>query len=82
MIKLWSSFMVSKPTLLPIIHKYTIAEPNLMLQLLLDPTCLPLVISTSKSSPGILQHCLYLGRTWCFSTHIARTKLLQQLNLK
>ena len=78
MIRLWSNFMVSKPTLLPIIHKYTIEEPHLMPQLLLDPSCLPLVISSSKHSPSILQHCLYLGRTWCFSTHLARSKLLLQ----
>ena len=82
MIKLWSAFMVSRPNLLPIIHKYTIQEPNMMLQLLLDATSLPLVISSNKLSPGTLQQCLYLGRTWCFSTHIARTKLFQQLNIR
>ena len=82
MIKLWSAFMVSRPILLPIIHKYTIAEPTLHTQLLLDPSCLPLVISTEKAHPGTLRDCLYLGRTWCFSTHLARSKLLRLLGLK
>ena len=82
MIKLWSDFMVSRPSLLPIITKYTLEAPELMLQFLLDPSCLPLVISTNITNPGTLQHCLYLSRTWCFSTHVTRSRLLHQLNLK
>ena len=82
MIKLWSSFMVSRPSLLPIIQKYTLEEPELLLQFLLDPSCLPLVISTNSICPGTLHHCLYLSRTWCFSTHVARSRLLQHLNLR
>ena len=82
MIRLWSNFMVSRPSLLPIIHHYTIQEPDNMLQFILDPSCLPLVISCNKTSPGTLQHCLYLGRTWCFSSHLARNKFFHQLNLR
>ena len=81
MIKLWSNFMVSRQALLPIIHFYTILQPDLMIHLLLDPTSLPLVISIQKTDPETFQHCLYLARTWCFSTHIARTRLLKQQNL-
>ena len=82
MIRLWSSFMVSKPFLLPIISKYTIDEPEHMAQLILDPSCLPLVVATKKSMPEVLQHCLYLGRTWCLSTHTLRTRLMKENNLK
>ena len=82
MIKLWSSFLVNKPSLFPVIRKYTIEEPNLFPQFLLDPSCLPFVISTNDSEPDTLQQCLYLTRTWCFSTHILRSKLLLQLNIK
>ena len=82
MVKLWSDFMVSRPTLLPIIKQYTIEQENLLPQFLLDPSCLPLVITTNKAHPGTLKHCLYLGRTWCYSTHLARSKILRQLNLR
>ena len=82
MISLWSSYMVSRTNLLPVVNKYTIEEPLLQIQLLLDPSALPLVISTERSYPGTLQQCLYLGRTWCFSVHVMRSKLMKQLNIK
>ena len=82
MIKLWSSFMVSKPTLLPIINKVTIEEPELLLQFLLDPSCLARVISYNSIHPDTLKHCLYLSRTWCFSTHVTRSRLMKQMNLR
>ena len=82
MIKLWSAFLVSRPMLLPIVKKYTLDEPHLMPQFLLDPSCLPLVISTNKYHPGTLQQCFYLGRTWCFSAHIVRSRLRRQHNIR
>ena len=82
MIKMWSAFMVSRPALLPIVHKYTIELPELFPQFLLDPSCLPLVISTNLLYPDTLQHCMYLARTWCFSSHLARAKILHHLKLK
>ena len=82
MISLWGAFMVSRPTLLPVVRNYTIHQSNLFLQFLLDPSCLPLVISTTRSDPDTLMHCLYLSRTWCFSTHLARSKLLRHMNLR
>ena len=81
MISLWSSFLVSRPALLPIIRYYTIEADHLLVQFLLDPSCLPMVISANKSSPDTLSHCLYLARTWCYSTHIARSKLQKLLNI-
>ena len=82
MISMWSNFMVSKPTLLPIVRHYTITEERLFMQFLLDPSCLPLVILNSKADPDLMKHCLYLSRTWCFSSHLARSKLLRQMNLR
>ena len=79
--KMWSDFMVSRPLLLPIIRKYTCETDKLFLQFLLDPSCLPLVISAAKSDPDILKHCMYLSRTWCYTVHIARMKLLKILNI-
>ena len=82
MIKLWSNFRVSKQQLLPIVHKFTIQQPQLLLQFLFDPSCLPLVISTNQVHQDTLKHCLFLGRTWCFSAHLARSRFLQQMNLR
>ena len=82
MIKLWSNFLVSKPQLLPIVHKFTIQQPHLLPQFLLDPSSLPLVISTNQLHQDTLKHCLFLGRTWCFSAHLARSRILQQLNIR
>ena len=69
-VKLWSDFMVSRPTLLPILRKYTCESDKLFLQFLLDPSCVPLVISTVKSQPDTVKHCVYLSRTWCFTVHV------------
>ena len=82
MIKLWSSFMVSKPTLFVVVRQYSTIQPHLFIQFLLDPTCLPLVISSVKEDPDMFKHCLYLSRTWCYSAHLARSKLLRQMQLK
>ena len=82
MITLWSAYMVSRPSLLPVIKQYSITEPNLFPQLLLDPSCLPLVISTSRNNPDTLHDCLYLGRTWCYSAHISRLRIIQQFGIK
>ena len=80
MLSLWSSFLVNKPELFPVIKQYTLVEDHLLPQFLLDPSCLPLVISSNRTFPDTLKHCLYLARTWCFSTHISRSKILKTLN--
>ena len=77
-VSLISSFLVSRPELFPVIYNYTIEETDLLLQFLLDPSCLPLVISTNRVYPDTLKHCLYLARTWCFSIHIYRSKLMKE----
>ena len=77
-VSLISSFLVSRPELFPVIYNYTIEETDLLLQFLLDPSCLSLVISTNRVYPDTLKHCLYLARTWCFSIHIYRSKLMKE----
>ena len=81
-VSLIAAFLVSRPELFPVIRHFTIEEDNLLLQFLLDPTCLPLVISTNRTHPDTLKHCLYLGRTWCYSIHIYRSKIMKQLDIK
>ena len=81
---LWADFIRDKPILLPVIKKYTIDCPTtLQVQFLLDCTILPEVISLVQQH-GVFVHdsLLYLTRTFCFSLHKARLKLLGKWNLK
>ena len=78
----WSAFMVSRPWLLPIVSHHTLGEDNLHMQFLIDASVLPLVISSSRTSPEILQSCLYLARTWNFAIHLSREKLRKLWNIE
>ena len=82
MISFWGAFLVSKPELFPVIQHYTMREDHLLPQFLLDPSCLPLVISHSRIYPDTLQDCLFLSRTWCYAVHLARSKLQHAMNLR
>ena len=78
MISLWADFLKDKPTLLPVIKKYTI-ECNMSqhIQFLLDCTVLPEVISlVQQHGSSVHDSLLYLTRSYCFSIHKARLKLL------
>ena len=80
-VSLISYFLVPRPELFPVIYRYTIEEDNHFLQFLLDPSCLPLVISTNRIHADTVKHCLYIARTWCYSVHIYRTKLFKENGL-
>ena len=67
-ISLWSSFLVSHPALFPVISYYTVENRHLMLEFLLDPSTMPMVISCTENNEDCLRHCLYLSRTWLYST--------------
>ena len=78
----WSAFLVPRPWLLPTVAHYTLNGDHLNLQFLLDPSVLPLVISSTKETPDVLKSCFYLARTWNFSIHLARQKMRKLWNLK
>ena len=85
-VSLWSSYMVDKPMLLPIISAHTLSPGpegvKLHMQLLLDPTASPLVISAVQAhGKSILIHLLYLARTWCHANHVRRRRLLRLYNI-
>ena len=63
-VNLWANSMISKPFLLPIVAYHTTLNPDLHLQFLLDPSSLPVVISTNRDNNEILSNCFYLARTW------------------
>ena len=79
-IKLWSDFMLPHRHLFPVIAGLTSHEASHM-QLLLDPSCIPEVIAANKLSSDVLPCCFYLARTWIYSIHLRRTKLMKINNL-
>ena len=86
MIKLWSNYMINKPTLLPVVKLYTITSVDFSdqdrVQFLLDPSVCPEVISSVQiNGSGILSDLLYLTRTWCHSHHVKRRNLLKLYNV-
>ena len=79
----WNAFLVPRPWLFPIVAHHTLGGgKHLNLQFLLDPSVLPMVISSSKTNPEIVPSCFYLVRTWNFTLHLEREKLRKHWNLK
>ena len=77
---LWESYVHDKPVLKNIVLFDSSGNPDV--QLLLDPTACPAIIQASQTSgTGILSHILYLCRTWCYSIHVRRRKILKLLNV-
>ena len=79
-IRLWSNFMVPRNYLFPIISSLTLSEATHM-QLLMDPSCIPSVISANRINPDILPSCFYLSGTWAYTFHLRRSKLMKLWNL-
>lgn len=81
---LWSDYMRDNPILLPVIRRYTIGpDATNLVQFLLDCTVLPDVILLSQlHGESVHDSLLYLTRTFCFSVHKARLKLLGKWNIK
>ena len=78
----WSSFLVPRPWLFPVVAHHTLGGDQLNLQFLLDPSVLPMVISLNRSNPEILPSCFYLARTWNFTIHLTREKIRKLWNMK
>ena len=79
-VKLWSNFMVPRKYLFPVVSNLTKHE-NTFMQLLLDPSSIPSVITATQESSDILPCCFYLSRTWIYSIHLRRMKLMKIWNL-
>ena len=80
----WSVYLKNNPMYIPIILKYTTgSEKHKFIQFLLDCTVLSDVIS-HRQVYGSCVHdsLLYLTRTFCFSVHKARLKILGKWNIK
>ena len=84
---LWNNYTLDKPIIRGLVfpnhtESFLPNDWSPEMQLLLDPSACPSIISASqKYGPGILNHILYLSRTWCHSLHSRRQKLLKLLNV-
>ena len=62
-----------------IIH-WVMSHPNrsILVQFLLDCSCLPIVIeSCQKWGPEIMERLFYISRNWCYSIHRTRMDMLK-----
>ena len=76
-----SSMLLSEmPLLTPILHEYFYIEnTELQLQFLLDCSTLPLVITAHQTFGTMVHQALFkFTRTWCWSLHLARQRLLRR----
>ena len=54
-----------------------------IMQLLLDPSAMPMVISSAQfHGEQVYSDLFYIGRTWCFSIHRNRMKKLNRWNFR
>ena len=63
--------------------KFLFSNTRKLMQLLLDPSGIPEVISCAQHyGEDIYSDIFYIGRTWCFSLHRERLKRLGKWNFK
>ena len=80
LINMWAR--TTNPTLKYLLTVFQQSTINVKMQFLLDPTDLPEVVdAVTLEGPELLQQLLYLSRTWCFSIHRDRLKLLGRWNI-
>ena len=82
--RLYSLWLSSKnPAVYHLILEALSSEKDYLLQFLLDCSVLPTVITASQSyGDGIFSELFYLTRTWCFSVHRERMKMLGRWNFQ
>ena len=79
---LWADYLRDRPLLLPLVQKYCQDADNFV-QFLIDCTVLPDVIALRQLHGNwVHDSLLYLTRTFCFSVHKARLKILRKWNVK
>ena len=84
-VSLWAHYMVDKPVLLPIVRHYTTEcqNPTTFLQFIFDCSVLPEVIAATQIHGNwVLNSLFYMTRSFCYSIHKLRYKLLGKWNHK
>ena len=70
-------------TIREIVSKAMCDPPQMLLQFLLDCSVIPTVISAAQCyGQGVYDTLFYLTRTWCFSVHRERLKVLNRWNFR
>ena len=84
MFRMWSDYLKNNPILIPIISKYTIGDAkDQIVQFLLDCSVLSDVISLRQRFGMVVYDSLFhLTRSYCFSLHKSRLKLLGKWNTR
>ena len=63
--------------ILILLHNSCTYDKRLAMQLILDCSAMPAVISLTQShGPDVLHHLFYVSRNWCYSVHRKRMDLL------
>ena len=76
--RLWTS--TKNPSLQTLVSKALLSSTNELVQFILDASVLPQVISYVQTYGKELLHLVFhLTRTWCFTIHRERVKLLKLL---
>ena len=74
---LWDRILASHPNLFPIVLQFTMGEADALMQFILDPSTLPEIILARQTLGQEVHNILfYITRTFCFSLHKAKMKLL------
>ena len=76
--RLWQDHLRAKQDIAHIFHTYLAMSENENIPFLLDPSVLPEIIAlTQDHGNEILNTVFYLTRSYCFSIHKSRLKLLR-----
>ena len=82
--RLYSLWLSSpNPVVIKLVTEAFSEETDYLLQFIIDCSVLPPVINAVQAqSPEILDDLFYLTRTWCFSVHRYRMKMLGRWNFQ
>ena len=82
---LWTQTLLDKPSLAPIVDRYfsSCGNEQQVMQFLLDCSTLPEIVKAQQAEgPWVMETLFYMTRTFCFSLHKARSRLLGKWNYK
>ena len=66
----WSAFLVPRPWLFPVVSHHTLSGDDLHIKFLMDPSTLPMVISSTHENSKVLKSCFYLTKTCNFTMYL------------
>ena len=74
---MWADYLATRPHLATVVEHYTDTAGTDLVQFLVDPSVLPQVITLRQEhGEEVINAVFYLTRTFCYSIHRCRLKLL------